>query len=894
MTSVSVATAGYCQTDGKPQGSRSMLATDRLQALKRKVTPETIPKRPSMTSMTASQTKISPTLSPDLNTLPDPRAPSPLPTGARTPSNEANGHHPDLSSEVATLSTKLINAINLQTSLDDELQGTRHELDAARDRIAQLESATREHEQALAQGTLIRRNDSVEVEEKLRTAVVEERKKRSTIERDKKGLEQELETLTSQLFEEANGMVAKARREREAADRRVEQMKAKLRESETLLASQQEQLQDLKAVLQSTQPDADPSRAGTMPSTPVVGSGESLKTSSFDLPGHTRNNSSMHSLQPPESPLHFSNLIHPVIRIDNQAYDDFVSLLRETKGGSPPSRGSSGNFTGLNVLGLGSKELGQSQSSVLPAPSGPMNSSSRSTSAQNTPNPAGHSPNPAVAESYSSSAPGSLKDSKFFKRALVEDIEPTLRLDTASGLSWLARRTALTSMTSGQLIVEPFPPKHAFHSPAYSCALCGEARASEEHIRRYRFRTSDSDEAQRYPICDFCLTRVRAVCDFAGFLRLARRGHWKNDTVEDCRVAWEECVRLREKMFWSRLGGGVVPVNGCMFDHPPPPTFSEPSKMSSEGSASKSESDLPSVSHSASTLSTSEEQQSPKAQDNESIMPTQTKADAQAQEHEQISSNAPKTEDTQIPNASVQSAKQPEVSTEAGALEQSPHAVQKSASSRPTSEFGNAPDLGFVNSYRPASHMSSAVNMTPTTPKTPFDTRPRSETASSSAVSRPASKAGLSHTESLGPALVDPPPTVPEISNQRPPSEARSRPQTPCSRRPSSPSRTSQDSLSPAPTLQSARTRGTSATSAPRVNKVTSLAQRFQEQVAGSTEGRGRSQDSSGSSSGASTARLQSTGSKQEGSPARSGASQSPVPGDRRESSPVKISGSFS
>lgn len=26
------------------------------------------------------------------------------------------------------------------------------------------------------------------------------------------------------------------------------------------------------------------------------------------------------------------------------------------------------------------------------------------------------------------------------------------------------------------------------------------------------------------------------------------------------KAAWEECVRLREKMFWARLGGGVVPA----------------------------------------------------------------------------------------------------------------------------------------------------------------------------------------------------------------------------------------------------------------------------------------------------------------------------------------------
>jgi len=49
-------------------------------------------------------------------------------------------HHPDLSEEVATLSTKLINAINHQTFLDDTLSATRHELEAAKERIRELEA----------------------------------------------------------------------------------------------------------------------------------------------------------------------------------------------------------------------------------------------------------------------------------------------------------------------------------------------------------------------------------------------------------------------------------------------------------------------------------------------------------------------------------------------------------------------------------------------------------------------------------------------------------------------------------------------------------------------------------------------------------------------------------
>ncbi|KAI9669120.1 MAG: rab guanine nucleotide exchange factor S2 [Alyxoria varia] len=529
-----------------------------------------------------------------LNTIPDPRAPTPVSAGSRTPSTEQNPH-PELNNEVATLSTKLINAINHQTNLDDSLQETREELGNARERIKQLEGLVREHNEALEHGVLVNSRESAQVEENLRKSITEERRKRYSAEKEKKSMEQELENLTSQLFEEANGMVASARKGREAAERRTDRLRSQLKDSESLLASQQEQLKDLKNVLEQVQPGSPhANQSATAPATPVTGPNERASSESFAVPLHTRNQLSIQSLPPPESPLHFSNLIFPVVRTDVQAYEDFIALLRTSKGGGPPSRTSSGNYSGLNVLGLGSKDFSSTQSTVIPGSSvssGPLNASSRSTSAQNTPNPgASHTPSASGDISYSASDPTTLKDNKFYKRALVEDIEPTLRLDTAPGLSWLARRTVLSSINTGKLVIEPFPPRTAFHSPTYACALCGEARTSEEHLRRYRFKTSDNDDAQRYPLCDYCLSRVRAVCDFTGFLRTARRGQWRNENEQDCRAAWEECVRLREKLFWARLGGGVVPVGGSATHSPVPSGTYNSFKPSID--KSKSEADL--------------------------------------------------------------------------------------------------------------------------------------------------------------------------------------------------------------------------------------------------------------------------------------------------------------
>jgi chromosome segregation ATPase len=132
-----------------------------------------------------------------------------------TPANE-NGppspsQHPDLSNEVATLSNKLINAINHQTNLDDTLSETRHELETSRERIRQLEQENLEHADLLARGVLIRRSIADAEKLKLNAIIAEERRSRADVEKEKKSIEQELENLTTALFEEANKVIDSSR-----------------------------------------------------------------------------------------------------------------------------------------------------------------------------------------------------------------------------------------------------------------------------------------------------------------------------------------------------------------------------------------------------------------------------------------------------------------------------------------------------------------------------------------------------------------------------------------------------------------------------------------------------------------------------------------------------------
>lgn len=334
-------------------------------------------------------------------------------------------------------------------------------------------------------------------------------------------------------------MVAAAKLEREEVEKKNEQLRIQVKDTESIVASQQDQLAELKTVMQDMGPRDDADIVSTTPSSPAAsrqtpqgvprkgtGMTEQSEQASPNLPV---------DLSPGPS-MSFQHLIKSVCRTDVQAFEDFRELFSMTNSKSS-SRAPSGTYSGLNVMSLtsfGGGGFGSNASS--PSKSQP------------------HSPNGSMSSNFPSSQVP-LKETRFYKRALLEDIEPTLRLDLAPSISWLTRRSVLSGICEGTLQVEPTMP--ALYDP---CSMCGERRSDREHERNHLFRTSDSDTAQRYPLCGLCLHRVRSCCELTGYLRLIRGGHVRVGDVEEEKEAWEETVRLREAMFWSRIGGGILPM----------------------------------------------------------------------------------------------------------------------------------------------------------------------------------------------------------------------------------------------------------------------------------------------------------------------------------------------
>lgn len=502
-----------------------------------------------------------------MSTIPDPRhrAPngsSPLHSNLPSPS-----HHPGLSDEVATLSTKLINAINHQTTLDDTLSETRHELESARSRIRDLEAKNATQREMMAGDVWVRRL-TLDAERKtqqterrhLQAQIAEEREKRKEIEQEKNKIEQELESLTAALFEEANQMVVKAkedsRHEQDTLHRKNDQVRAQLADTEGLLKFQQDQLSELKHVMEMIVSERDDATNNTAPSSPGFAKSEARDDEKSVANDSVASPSTQSFVAAP--PTSFIHLLQPVMRTDLPAYEDFhalAGLSRKRTG----SRVSSGSIPGLGGLSLGlggGTHMSSASTGSLTMTNGPSNISNPQS--PKTPQSA-MSPGSAAAPTVN------LRDTRFYKRVLAEDIEPTLRLDIAPGISWLNRRSIVAAISDGTLVVEPVQMHStltAIARPQYfPCSLCGETRKEAPYLRNHRFRTTDSESSQRFPLCKYCLVRVRSTCDFVGFLRMVKDGHYRADSEDQEKAAWEESVRLRDQMFWARLGGGVVPAH---------------------------------------------------------------------------------------------------------------------------------------------------------------------------------------------------------------------------------------------------------------------------------------------------------------------------------------------
>lgn len=181
---------------------------------------------------------------------------------------------------------------------------------------------------------------------------------------------------------------------------------------------------------------------------------------------------------------------------------------------------------------------------------------SASSKLPNSPQPPGSfSPNPDP------KGPTPLKDTRFFKRIMSEDVEPTLRVDLSPSISWLNRRSILAALAESNLIVEPIPEASMrLYGKYTACQICGENRKEGQNPRTHSMRVREGEGATKWSICLLCLEKVRAIGDLIAYIRNIREGVVKCGDRKEEEDAWEQIIKMRERLFWARMAGGVVPA----------------------------------------------------------------------------------------------------------------------------------------------------------------------------------------------------------------------------------------------------------------------------------------------------------------------------------------------
>lgn len=400
-----------------------------------------------------------------------------------------------VSVQISSLSTQLIESIDKQSRLEEQLnqakrtiQSQRNSLDSYNDLKSKFDGV---------ETSLQTKNQIIE---ELKEELVKEKTLRTTAERNVDDLNKEIEDLTASLFDEANKMVATARKESYTIEIKNNKLKEQLDEKDMILETLNLQLKNLKKVLQNLEKEST-THSGSRSS--FVGNDNS--TSSISLNKTSTSNSDELSLGPIYSP----NITS--VRYDLNLYTEFLKFI-----------------------------------AVLP---------------------------------YCETLKDTSSDSKLLRRLVNDEIQPALRLDNASGLGWIVRRTLMSLMMEGLVVVEPlsglnenfqygytspvlpsssFNPSmggkdsHLFSYPSDSppiavhdkCSFCSEARDDViEHARMYVLKTQTRIEdgslvvTNSFPLCRYCLLKVRQTCEIFAFLRSLKLGAWNLEKVTLTKIA---------------------------------------------------------------------------------------------------------------------------------------------------------------------------------------------------------------------------------------------------------------------------------------------------------------------------------------------------------------------
>lgn len=537
---------------------------------------------------------------------PDPSSPDELVAFLR-------GQITDLTGQVTSLNSKLVKSYTTRGELEDDLHDNEEAVRGLRQRVAQLEQDKVKWDKEIEAGGWVekvrprapvtlrrashepradalrrtRSQNHVQGEmQRLMTKVMEETKNRETAVQAQTALETEIESLTSNLFTEANKMVAFERVARARAEEKMRSFEEADASMQALLDEVQVSLRE--TVLKLEKRDAEvvelKQRLTAHGEAVEEDVSEGLESGEGDVgaimfsdgehlsPLNTKA-LAVSTAQPSPSGLSAPRLLTSVLPYHE--FLSFITYLRQTRV-TALTRPVDASFShpGLAARAFAADPPPQVQLSPAQLLS------------------------PHLLLSTHLSQP-------FLKRCVEEDSDPALRLDLAPGLGFLSRRGIGQAIVDGTLLIEPLHAGIDLQSD--KCALCGcslekwlpnsgvvrgfkpqqvvpsvasvnqtmrkfgsslfsrstsssntptfssatstsssyhnhhsssstdsfvfppPAASASHHphdalLLVHLFRASDT-ATQRYPVCpSYCLARLRAVCEFWTYIRVIERG----------------------------------------------------------------------------------------------------------------------------------------------------------------------------------------------------------------------------------------------------------------------------------------------------------------------------------------------------------------------------------
>ena len=388
----------------------------------------------------------------------------------------------ELRSQVSSLNTKLVAAINRMSDLEDELTVSQNSLRANKAMVEELSKERDQYVSALSTGLLVEKSHVSSEMQRMMERVVDATAQRGKAENDRTRIEAELEELSASLFNEANKMVAVERLNRSRSETRSKELEASLQDAERIMADHQEMLKSLQSEVDALR--KQPAQQGSSLTSPMCA---------------------------------------PQIHINIPPYQEFLAFLSHIRG----LRQQLDPFFAMQKRG----EDWTKDPSINTTMSANGNLTATSAASYTRHNDYPHLPvfsEQLVRLSSQTSLP-------FIRRVMEEDTDPCLRLSQAPGLTWLARRQASASVLDGEVVIEPLfvggivPDERALRTdygalPAASCTLCSAPLLNVTSIMEGTPHVSSADAGLHRPHST-ARTNPTTRRSFPSLFQTLRRGH---------------------------------------------------------------------------------------------------------------------------------------------------------------------------------------------------------------------------------------------------------------------------------------------------------------------------------------------------------------------------------